>query len=142
MIVRCVARYPTEEGTVTLGPNFWKDQSFGVKLGADYLVLGIFIAKGGRPFGSGPWIQFRNVDDQFGQAPLLMFDVIDHRLSRYWEAHTLPSGVLSFAPPSFNRDHYMEDYYEEVPEIVEDFHRICELLETEARSVQDSASDR
>jgi len=72
------------------------------------------------------------MDDRFGQAPLAIFEIIDHRLSKYWQAHTLPNGTLSLAPPSFNRDFYVEDYYEGVPEIVEDFNGVCSLLEAEA----------
>jgi hypothetical protein len=131
MKVQCVTRYPNEDGLSQLGPEFFREQSFGVKVGAEYVVLGMFIANGRPPFGKGPWIEFKNVDDRFGVAPLVIFEITDHRLSKYWEVHILQNGVLSIAPPSFNKDFYMEDYYDGVPEVVDDFNRISRLREEE-----------
>ena len=130
MRVRCSGEYPSEELLELLGPDFHRKQAFAISIGNEYLVLGMLFATG-EPFGIGPWIQFKEDEGRFGQAPLSLFEIIDPRVSRFWEAVDWKNGVVGLGPPSFDRDFYMEDFMEGVPEIVEDFERVCRLMDSE-----------
>lgn len=134
MIVRCVSEWPSEEQIEKLGEGFSRNQSFGVKVGREYVVLALDFFIESNLFGTGAYIEYP--DDEFDQvyfAPLCLFEIVDPRASRFWEArYREDKGWVTLRPPSFYRDYYKEDLFEGVPEIVEDFRRVRALLEYEA----------
>jgi len=132
MKVKCVQAYPTPEQIAKLGPDFLKRQTFGVTVGEEYLVLGLQFQINSTLFGTGVVIQFINDDGHIGFAPLYLFEIIDGRPSKYWEARFWEDGSLTLWPTSFYREYYHDDLSEDVPEVVEDFKRVRALLESEA----------
>jgi hypothetical protein len=134
MIVRCIRKSPNDRDLEILGPDYFRGQSFGIKSDREYVVLGMFTCPSHPLFGRTPWIQFKNDDGRFGQAPLLLFEILDPHLSKYWTVHQFDNGVVSVGPPSFNAEYYMDDYYEGIESVVADFDRVSHLIEAEARA--------
>ena len=139
MIVRCKLSYPTEEQIAHLGPEFVRQQAFGIEPGEEYVVLALTVDFGSRHLGLGPWVRIytrKHVAHIITSAPLCLFEVVDPRPSRYWELRA-PEGatVATLWPPSFYREYYHDDLSEDVPEVVADFERVVKLLEDEAHGV-------
>ena len=135
MIVRCVSTYPTEAQLHVLGPGFRRDRSFGVVQGREYLVLGMDIDPGTGAFGTGAWVDVLMEPDipTLVPAPLCLFEVVDPRVSRYWEIRISLDGSVRLWPSSFYREYYHSDLSDRDPEIVKDFWRVHALLEAEAK---------
>ncbi|HET7106538.1 MAG TPA: hypothetical protein VFI38_07000 [Candidatus Acidoferrum sp.] len=128
MRVRCISTYPSEEQIQRLGKSFFRDQAFHIEVGKDYIVLGL-------AFSAGSNIPFISVVGQYGKlghAPLSLFEVIDARVSKYWEVRVMRNGVLVFWPHSFFREFYHDDLSELVPEVVADFDHVRAMMEAEA----------
>jgi hypothetical protein len=139
MKVKCILTYPTTEQIQKLG-DFNKNQAFGVTVGKIYLVLALefYIKLPG--FGTGVMIQFLDDDGHIGFAPLFLFDIVDDRSSKYWQARFREDGSLILQPPSFYREYYHDDLSEDLPEVVEDFKRVRALLESEAEKPKEGAT--
>lgn len=136
MIVRCIRSYPTEEQVSRLGPEFFRNRAFGIEPGEEYVVLALTVDFGTRHTGLGPWVQIytrKHVVHAITSAPLCLFEIIDPRVSRYWEVRA-PDGATAatFWPSSFYRPYYHDDLSEDVPEVVADFERVLDLVESEA----------
>jgi hypothetical protein len=134
MIVRCVNALPNEEQAKLLGDNYRPGQmTFGLEIGKEYVVFGM------RFFGGMPWVEIAS-EASFADpgylhpAPLCLFEMVDGRVSRYWEARRRGDAGLVLEPRSFYRDYYHEDLADGVPEVVEDFARMRALMEAEAKS--------
>jgi len=134
VIVRCVSVLPNEEQAKLLGDNYRPGQmTFGLELGKEYVVFGMSL------FGGMPWVDMASqatfADPGFlHPAPLCLFEIVDGRVSRYWEARQHGDRDLVLQPRSFYRDYYHDDLSEGVPEVVEDFARMRALMEAEAKS--------
>ncbi len=136
MKVKCRFGYPTPEQIEKLGPDFYKNQRFGVTIGKEYIVLALQFQIRDPGFGTGVAIQFVNDSGNIGFAPMFLFEIVDGRASNYWEARFWEDGSLTFWPPSFYREYYHDDLSEGVPEVVEDFKRVRALLESEIEYIR------
>lgn len=136
MIVRCKRSYPTEEQIARLGPEFVRARKFGIEPGEEYVVLALTVDFGSRHLGLGPWAGIytrKHVVHAITTVPLCLFDIVDPRVSQYWELRVPEDATLATLwPPSFYRPYYHDDLSEEVPGVVADFERVLALLEAEA----------
>lgn len=131
MIIRCISTKPTEEQAKRLGigKNYFPGkQEFGVKAGEEYLVFGISILDG------EPWVDIMlPIANILHPVPLCLFEIVDRRISKYWVIGLESKGNLIISPPSIlDQPYYFDDLSESIPEVVEDFRRVRELLEAEA----------
>lgn len=133
MRVKCISTYPTSINIEKLG-DFFTNQKFGVTINNEYIVIGISFHINLPGFGTGVQIQFFNDDDNLAFAPLSMFDIIDARPSRYWNARFYDDGSLEFQPPSLYRKYYHDDLSDGIPNIVDDMMHIRKLLEEEDKT--------
>jgi len=127
MRVRCVAESVTAEQGAKLGPLYQGGrQSFGVKLGSEYLVFGISVADG------AVLLEIAQEYDQLYPVPMLLFEIVDPKVPSLWQARQSEDGTLFLWPPSFfDREYYHQDLVEQVPSVVEDFRRVRRRLELE-----------
>lgn len=132
MKVRCVAEFPTEAQAQKLGAGkvyFRGRQAFYVQIGAEYVVFGL------RVFAGAPWVDILSESGYLYPVPLCLFEIIDNRLSRYWTIKMYEDGDIILQPPSFFRDYYHDDLIESNKEVLQDFARVRDLLEQEAREL-------
>jgi hypothetical protein len=135
MIVKCISTYPTEAQIEMLGPGFRRDRSFGVVAGREYLVSAMTIEVLRGTMGSGAWVDVLMEPDipTLIPVPLCLFEIVDPRVSRYWEVRVSDEGRVRLWPPSFYREYYHDDLSDRDPETVKDFWRVHALLEAEAK---------
>jgi len=131
MIVKCIAKYPSEDEMTYLGPKFFKERDFHVTIGREYIVFALtFLAE---PDFAGRGL-FVDIVTDFGHlvgVPLCLFSIIEGSASRYWEIREGKAGQITMWPQSFYREYYHDDLSEGVPEIVQDFNRVRALIEAE-----------
>jgi hypothetical protein len=122
MRVRCVATLPTAEHEKRLGRHYRAGrQGFGVVLQQEYVVFAL------KTLGGEPWIEISDPEASPGYlfgVPLCLFEVVNSRVSVYWEIGTSRGGELKIAPPSLFREYYHDDLFEGVASVVDDFTRL------------------
>ena len=131
MRVRCVREYPSEEQIAHLGPNFYRNQSFPITVGKEYLVLGIETYNNSVAYGTCVGIQYKTDDGNLLSTPIILFEITDPRVSNYWEARITDDGGLLLWPTAFYREYYHDDLSSGVPEVMKDFNYVYDLLDKE-----------
>lgn len=134
MIVKCLTAYPDENQLQRLGPGFLRNHDIYVTVGREYVVLGLTINVDSLTMGIGAWIDVLMEPDipTVIPVPLCLFEIIDPKVSRYWEVRVLSEGFVIFEPPSFSRKSFLENVSDRIPEAVEEFWHVYSLVETEA----------
>lgn len=126
MIVQCTSSIPTPPQAERLGRYYQPGrQEFPVALDHEYLVFGM------RIWGQAAWVDIESDAGYLVTVPLCLFRIVDGRVSALWEARVDADGDLSFLPPSFYQEYYIDDLIEGVPEVVRDYLRVRVLLEEE-----------
>lgn len=135
MIVRSVSTYPSEAQLQILGPGFYRERSFGLVEGREYLVLGLIVDAASQSDGRGAWVDVLMEPEipTVISVPLCLFEIVDPRVSRHWEIRVSDEGMVRLWPSSFYREYYHSDLSDRDPEIVKDFWRVHALLEAEAK---------
>jgi hypothetical protein len=131
MKVRCIARRPTPSQVAEFGFSSPFKRDFHVTIGKQYLVLALEFISESNFYGRGVLIEAIDDFGDWAMFPLLLFDVVDPRLSRYWIAQKTKDNSLMLGPPSFFRRYYHDDLTDGAPEIVADFRQVTALLEAE-----------
>ena len=142
MKVRCVTNRPTPALMEYLGYDPAQECVFdNVTPGTLYAVLGLRIMGHESAYGPGATIEFKDDHGIWGLAPLCLFTIVDPRPSGLWIACNQRMNELSLWPRSFSeRPYYHSDLLDGVPEVVEDFHRVCKAIEEEFTEEYDSSS--
>lgn len=133
MRVQCLSTYPDDSLLAMLGPGVNPNRRYyGLTLYNQYVVLGLTFMADVRMSEIGPFVEVRSDEDDALQAPLGLFNIIDPRVSRYWEVRSQADQSVTLWPASFYGDPYYHDHLSEgVAEIVEDFKRVCAMLKGE-----------
>ncbi|MGH7650646.1 MAG: hypothetical protein ACREMS_02270 [Gemmatimonadaceae bacterium] len=100
-----------------------------MKPGEHYLVFAL------RTLSGEIWIDIVDSDLRPGYlfgAPLILFEIVDARLSAEWEASIDDQGELKFAPHSLHEKFFYDRLFEGMPDVVQDFLGIRLRLEDEA----------
>lgn len=98
----------------------------------EYVVLGLSYFLNSDIYANYPVIEIKNAAGGMTSAPLFLFKVIDDTPSKYWHIKfNKEENILCMWPESFYRDFYHDDLSESVPEIKNDFIKVCEVLEQE-----------
>lgn len=132
MILKCNSVLPNKEQAKKLNKTYRPGkQDFGLKKGNIYIAFGLYYNEG------NPWVDIvceETKTPYLHPVPLMLFDIIDGRPSKYWDIRMDKNGDMIMRPPSFYKEYYHDDLFEEIPEVVEDFMRIKSLLENEANT--------
>jgi len=104
-------------------------------LASDFAPTGTIFIVHGVEFSSGN-VLYRLPDPPKGHQSILglamLFEIIDPRVSRYWECRVLPSGKIVSWPPSWFKPFYHDLLSDGDPAIVADFARVTSLLNQES----------
>jgi len=127
MRLKCTAKFPNKEQTKMLGKYYREGkQEFGILVGSEYIAFGM------RILGGQPWVDICPIGLKYlHHVPLCLFDVIDPKVSKYWELRVVGSGDVLFFPLSLHKEYYHDDLLEGVPEVVKDLENLKALLENE-----------
>ncbi len=134
MIVRCVSEYPDEEQLRLLGPKFFRNRSFGVVVGREYIVFGVTVVIEASSAGKG--LLFEHLTDtNYGylvSTPACLFQIVDGTASSHWRIRIEDDGAVRLWPEVFYKEYFHDRLSDGDPEAVEDFRRIRERIEAEA----------
>jgi hypothetical protein len=130
MKIRCISPAPSKEDAKKLGIGkhyFPGRQQFGVNIGDEYLVFGVNVLDG------EPWVYLLLLPAGYlHPVPLCMFEIVDKRISKYWLIDIGPKGNLKMCPESIlSQPYYLDDLSNNIPEVVDDFQKIRDQLESE-----------
>src|SRR5690349_15124370 len=98
MIVQCITEFPTDQQARLLESHklyLSGKQVFGVVVGRQYLVFAIRVLKG------TIWLDILSESGYLYPVPLYLFNIIDGRMSRYWELRRYDDGDIVIQPTSF-----------------------------------------
>lgn len=131
MKIKCIRKKPTDSQIIKLGRTYNNNQIFDITVGNIYTVLSVQYMYESTFFGTGIIVQIKDDQQHLSFAPICLFAIVDNRVSKYWEVFDRGDGEIQLCPPSFNQKYYHDDLSEGIPEIVEDFERVCSLLDAE-----------
>lgn len=128
MKIRCVRLLPNRQQSKQLGKYYHPGkQVFEVAIGKEYIVFCLEVLDG------MAWVHFDSGSNRLSIAPLCLFEVIDGRVSQYWELRLWKDNNVLLRPPSFYKEFFHDDLAEGVPEIVAEFQKVRTLLEAETQ---------
>lgn len=133
MKIRCLSSRPEANQLQRVGPVFAK-QRFRITPGKEYLVIAMQFVVESKTLGTGTVLCFLNDDDRLSMAPLCLFEIADGRASVYWDVGVQKDGAVTLWPKNFYREYYLEDLFEDEPEIVKDFKQLYSLMQAESSS--------
>jgi hypothetical protein len=132
MKIRCVSTTISEEQAhqLDIEQHVNRDYRGFVVIGKEYTVYGLSIR------GQGIWVEMLGEGFAFPvSAPLCLFEIVDGRVSKYWEARN-KDGWFTLWPPSFySNPYYFEDLSDDVPEVVEHFKLVRAIMENEWKEI-------
>ena len=132
MIVRCKALRPTPEEAAVLGIVVESPEPYMVTLGKSYVALGLMFPRNSTLLGNELAVAITDNESYVAHAPLVLFDVVDDRVSSMWILRRNQAGALCLWPPSFFADFYHDDLSSGVPSIVENFLQVYGALRSES----------
>ena len=125
MRLRCKTAVPSREELVKLGPPWATGQAvFHAVIEREYLVFGLSV------FGGNLWADVLAEGGYLVCYPFFLFDIVDGRVSRYWEAVASPD-VFRVAPPLLHGEFFFDDLLENVPAAEEAFEILRKQMEDE-----------
>src|SRR4029077_7096980 len=104
---------------------------FHITPGKEYIVFGLTIGIESDSAGKGLFIDHLS-DSPLGylvSTPACLFEIVDGTASRHWQLRIQKDGAVTRWPPSFYREYYHDDLSSLVPEVVQDFQRVRQLIE-------------
>jgi hypothetical protein len=133
LIVKCRAAKPTSEEAAALAIDLGGLPSpYSLTVGKTYLVLGLTFPRVPSLLGTEGAITYTDNEAYVLQAPLVLFDVIDPRLSTKWVVGRNQMGDVCLWPPSFFAEFYHDKLSDGDPEIAKDFQRVYSELAEES----------
>lgn len=129
MKVRCVSEQPNELQLRQLGSDYTPGKTvYPVVFGQEYTVYGIGAWDGVL------WLEIEMQRDVVVTVPLFLFEIVDGKPSRLWEARVHEDGAFTLWPPSFYEEAYHDRLSDGKAPEVDDFRSIKQKLEVEELS--------
>ncbi len=130
MLVRCVASQLTDEQKAQL---LVKDPApdHQLRVGGEYLVLGITFLLPMPPHGGGVRYEILNDYGKCRSVPAFLFELTDRHVSKHWVARQDDDGALLLWPEAFYAKFFHDDVSEGEAEAVRVFSSVVELLRQE-----------
>jgi hypothetical protein len=130
MLVRCVANQLTDDQKKLL---LVKDPApeYQLRVGGEYLVLGMTFLLPALPHGGGVRYEVLNDYGKCRSIPAFLFEIVDKRVSKHWAARQDEDGAVLLWPTEFYAKFFHDDLSEGVAETVQTFSKVVELLRDE-----------
>lgn len=130
MLVRCLASRLTDHQKCQLGVKNPAPE-YQLRVGGEYLVLGITFLLPTPPHGGGVRYEILNDYGKCRSIPAFLFEVVDGRASQHWLARQSEDGALLLWPKAFYLEFFHDDLSEGVAQAVQAFSSVVELLRQE-----------
>lgn len=106
-------------------------QTFHLKPGRTYLVIGLQFSVNSNVLGTGAWVHVVNEDGKLSWAPFVLFEVTDPRVSSLWRVDATTDGQLRLWPELLYTPYFHDDLGEGDPVATQKFEHLLRVLETE-----------
>lgn len=117
-----------ETTLLRMGENKQRTPTFFIRAGQEHTVYGLSWLREPAVAGwAGPVCEITDDHGNLVSAPIEIFDVIDSHVPDVWRVVKGDSGVFLW-PEVFLKDFFFDDLSEGVPECVEEFRNLQELL--------------
>jgi hypothetical protein len=142
MKVRCLRDSIDDAMAAELGLGRYAPRLFNstIVVGSEYVVLGITCGPKSEAFGSSPTVLIRDERGGCAFVHLALFEITEDSASRFWKVVSTKNGTLKIWPKSFFKQYYHDDLSEGVPEIVEDFRKVADMIKSEAETASGVSS--
>ncbi len=141
MIIKCLYEYPSEEHIARLGPSFHRSQAFGLTVGREYVVVGLYSYIDSSLYGTGLYVEYVDDDGTLLQSPILLFEIVDARLSQFWQMRVWEDGSFTARPPSLECEYYHDRLSDGLVAYVHDFEKVYAMLTYEATGEWDCPAE-
>lgn len=132
MRVRCIAEIPNEEQVRMLGAYYRPGRTiFPVNMGQQYMVIGVGTWDGVH------WVEIETPTEDVISVPLFLFEIVDGRPSRHWEARLHADGALTLWPPALYDPFFHSRLSDSVPATLSEYR----LLKQRMKDEEDGGSD-
>lgn len=129
MRVLCKSDYPDKQQLRQLGKKFYRCQTFGLEVDREYLVVGLSLVTGSY-LGQLPLVEYFN-GDHLLSAPIVLFQVINPRVSNLWLARYWPDGSVTLRPSLLYEEFFHDRFSDYEPEARAAFMALYEVLKAE-----------
>lgn len=127
MIVKCISNKLEKKDFEKYSESrVYQESEYHFVIGKSYLVYGITI--------KSKYLILQIYDDcaHLVFAPLDIFEIIDARVSKYWEVRVnTTDNYTALWPKIFYKEYFHDDLAEGLLEITESFNEVCKMLEEE-----------
>ena len=134
MKAHCISQKLSPQQIAMLGLDNRFRWEFDITPGMVYLVLGMSFFNKSTIYGNAAFVHITDDSGSWRQIPLLLFEIADPHVSRYWEVRQLEDGETALFPESFYQKYYFDKLTDGVPEVVADFNDVYAMLHDEYES--------
>ena len=131
MTARAISSVLTPEQRMAMDKTSLISSHFQMKVGKVYLVLGIASVVGSSIHGNGPLFEICDDAGRCVSTPAALFEIVDPRPSRFWQAERAGIADLYLWPKEFYTRFFHDDLSEGVPEVVALFEDVIARLSSE-----------
>jgi hypothetical protein len=132
MRLRCIKSRLDERKAAAMGLEVSRGQDFHLTSEKEYLVIGLQFSTNTKIHGTGVWVHLVSDYGHLTWAPISLFEVVDPRVSRYWEIRMTTPGVVTLWPALLYTEFFHEDLADGQSVKVREFQRLQELLKAES----------
>jgi hypothetical protein len=139
MKVRCIANRLTQEQKKILGLDEGQNPQYQVSKGINYLVLGICFMIGNNHRNG---IMYEIIDDVRKYSlsiPACLFEIVDSRPSKYWQAKGKEGMSLTLWPEEFYDEYFFDDLTEDIESVQKTFDIVVEKMKAEFEVKDDNS---
>lgn len=132
MKIKCIATSLTEQKQDISESNALEQKEWHVELGKEYLVFGMSVVDSF--LGNKNCVLVEIITSPLGyisSTPLSLFEILDSRVSKYWEYRKSNLEGITFWPSLFYQDFFHDDLSDGEPDVVAQFRKLKTLLEAE-----------
>lgn len=122
----------TQAEAAAMGLSVSRGQDFHLTPGKEYPVIGLQFSVNTKVHGTGAWVHLVSDHGHLGWAPLVLFEILDPRVSRLWEIRTATPGVVTLWPSLLYTEFFHEDLADGKAATVTEFQRLHDALEAES----------
>jgi hypothetical protein len=129
MLAICTSVTSTLEQKELMGKPY-SHSDFHISEGRKYVIFGLTFTSNGTKSN----VCFLQIISDYGHlisVPIFLFDIVDKKVSKYWELKIFQDKGIALWPPSFYKEFYHDDLFEGVDEIVKDFKVVKANIEAE-----------
>jgi hypothetical protein len=131
MKVCCIQDKMTEQQKLLFGIDLNYDPNYQITINKEYIVLGISFFFENNSFGSLAFYEILDdVKSYCTSMPFCLFEIIDPRVSSYWEIK-INNKAITIWPEEFSNAYFFDDLSEGKQTICETFTNIYKKLQNE-----------